>query len=121
MHFCRNCDNMYYINVSDDSQSIYHFCRNCGDVNNDILLKSSIIYEENTKVCTSYKLINAINQYTKYDPTLPRLNNIKCPNDNCPSNKDKLTPEVLYIKYDEDNIKFLYLCYHCDKSWHNGQ
>ena len=29
---------------------------------------------------------NIINQYTKLDPTLPRIKNIECPNKNCPSN-----------------------------------
>jgi rubrerythrin len=27
-----------------------------------------------------------VNEYTKYDPTLPRINSIKCPNQECESN-----------------------------------
>ena len=37
MHFCSNCDNMYYIRInSDDTNKLVYYCRNCG--NEDKLL-----------------------------------------------------------------------------------
>ena len=69
----------------------------------------------------AFKLANSINQYTKHDPTLPRTNNIQCPNKECPSNSnDDVKNEVVYIKFDEKNVKFIYLCCHCDKSYNSG-
>ena len=50
------------------------------------------------------------------DPTLPRLDNIPCPNKECPSNNGS-DKEVIYIRYDDTNLKFIYLCVHCDKIW----
>ena len=31
MHFCTECNNMYYIRVSeDDGNKLIYYCRNCG-------------------------------------------------------------------------------------------
>ncbi len=121
MHFCEKCNNMYYIHIDETSESVHHFCRNCGNVNKSIIQNNNIIYEYNINQSSEIKLANAVNQYTKHDPTLPRTSNIPCPNKDCPCNKDSsITPEILYIKYDDDNINFMYLCYHCETTWHNN-
>ena len=64
---------------------------------------------------------HVINNYTKLDPTLPRMKNIKCPNAECSSNKkdeEKYTyPEVIYMRYDDSNMKYAYICSHCDFVW----
>ena len=76
---------------------------------------------------------NVINKYTKLDPTLPRIHNIDCPNFECPSNLNKsnteeaeskggeskknIDKEILYIRYDDKNMKFVYLCANCDTIW----
>ena len=43
--------------------------------------------------------------------------NIKCPNENCKTNTDGEKSEVLYIRYDENNMKYLYMCSICDTTW----
>ena len=61
-----------------------------------------------------------INKYTKLDPTLPRVYNIKCPNAECKSNhfdKNYSYPEVIYLRYDDANMKYAYICAECDKIW----
>ena len=121
MCFCEKCENMFYVHI-DESKSglITHFCRNCGNTSDNVLSNTNTVYEYDVDKNSSFKLANSINQYTKYDPTLPRTNNIKCVNNECPSviNSD-IANEIVYIKYDEKNIKFIYLCCHCDKSWYN--
>lgn len=122
MHFCNICDNKYYIQINEKTDTIHHFCRNCGNIDNNILSNSNTIYEFDTLKSTAFKLSNAINQYTKFDPTIPRTDTIKCPNSSCKShtNHDEFPNEILYIKYDEENIKYIYLCFHCNKSWENN-
>jgi aspartate carbamoyltransferase regulatory subunit len=60
-----------------------------------------------------------INKYTKLDPTLPRVNNILCPNPECPTNKDGAEREIIYIRYDDVNMKYVYLCTNdsCNAVW----
>lgn len=119
MHFCNKCDNMYYININDETNNIYYYCKKCGNINTTIINSNNIIYEHEITKSNDYKINNSINKYTKFDPTLPSINNIPCPNVNCPSIKDGKENRILFIKYDEDNIKFLYLCANCDHSWQN--
>jgi len=66
-----------------------------------------------------------INKYTKLDPTLPRINTIRCPNSECSSNvessdndndKDNKR-EVIYMRYDDVNMHYIYLCTKCDMVW----
>lgn len=117
MHFCSNCSNMYYIRInSDDPNKLVYYCRNCGN-------EDKLIAVEN--VCVSKTLIkkneksfnNIINKYTKLDPTLPRINNVLCPNKDCATNKDDKEREIIYIRYDDTNMKYIYLCSECDTVW----
>jgi DNA-directed RNA polymerase subunit M/transcription elongation factor TFIIS len=117
MHFCENCNNMYYLKVADaDENSLIYYCRNCG--NEDTKLTSSIICVSKTQIKRSeQKYSHIINEYTKMDPTLPRINTIRCPNQTCQSNKDEIKREVIYIRYDDINMKYIYLCAVCDTMW----
>ena len=73
-------------------------------------------YDESEK---NYKEL--INKYTTLDPTLPRVTNIKCPNDECITNtQPKHNKEVVYIKYDQQKMKFIYICCFCKIAWKNN-
>jgi DNA-directed RNA polymerase subunit M/transcription elongation factor TFIIS len=119
MHFCVNCNNMYYIRISnEDGNSLVYYCRKCGHEETNLV---------EDKLCVSktrYKYVdqnygNVINKYTKEDPTLPRVNNIPCPNKECSTNKEDgaESREILYIRYDDVNLKFVYLCSSCNTIW----
>jgi aspartate carbamoyltransferase regulatory subunit len=51
------------------------------------------------------------------DPTLPRINNILCPNAECKTNTEDVPREIIYIRYDNVNMKYVYLCSECDVVW----
>ncbi len=132
MQFCKNCENLYYIKISTDKDRLIHYCRKCeteeampDDSINSICVSKTHIKHNHS----SFK--HLINEYTKFDPTLPQINSIKCPNNECPSNidigvvesKDDLPPpksadnKIIYIRYDNENMKYLYLCVNCDFVW----
>lgn len=117
MKFCDGCNNMYYIKTNEDesnNMSIVYYCRNCGKEDDNIeenYVVSSYNREENIKN-NSF-----INPFTKYDITIPRVNNISCINKQCKSYKDKNTNHILLIRTDEVNMKYLYLCSICDTNW----
>jgi aspartate carbamoyltransferase regulatory subunit len=54
--------------------------------------------------------------FIKYDPTLPRVNHIKCPNANCSKPKEK-DDEVIYIKFNPVKMSYLYCCCYCENFW----
>jgi DNA-directed RNA polymerase subunit M/transcription elongation factor TFIIS len=171
---------MYYIRLSEeDPNSIVYYCRNCGHENKNITLDSVTISRTNFK-SSKQKYNSIINKYTKMDPTLPRINTIKCPNQACKSNegqgqgqgqgqgylhqeKPKLSSrsrssesgkskasspeesspeepevvevveeqegdadaatdrEIIYLRYDDVNMNFVYLCPVCDSVWNTTQ
>ena len=120
MNFCTNCSNMYYIKLEEEEcDKIVYYCRNCGNVDDKILDVNKCILQENINK-TEDKYNIHINKYTKLDITLPRINSIKCPNSICETNKeefDSQKKEIIYIRYDNTSMKYLYLCSHCDFIW----
>ena len=117
MHFCSNCKNMYYIRInSDNTNQLVYYCRNCG--NEDKLLAVNNVCVSKTQIKKSEQSFNhIINKYTKLDPTLPRVNNILCPNHDCSTNTKGTEKEIIYIRYDDINMKYVYLCSECDTVW----
>ena len=117
MHFCIKCSNMYYIRINeDDPNKLVYYCRKCGQ--EDSLLAAENVCVSKTQIKKSEQSFNhIINKYTKYDPTLPRINNILCPNSDCPTNKDGVEREIIYIRYDDVNMKYVYLCSDCETVW----
>jgi DNA-directed RNA polymerase subunit M/transcription elongation factor TFIIS len=187
---------MYYLKIQDEDgkigDTLIYYCRNCG--HEDKTLSTTNVCVSDIQFRTSEKkYTHIVNEYTKYDPTLPRINTIKCPNQECSSNKmgggagkstdrpkstdrlksteaekaEKLAEkaaksaaraaksaakaaksatkaqthletilsedeegeqqahdaaphgerEVIYIRYDDTNMKYVYLCVHCDMTW----
>lgn len=119
MKFCSACNNMYYIRISDeDANSLVYYCRKCGQEEKN-LTEGNICVSKTRFKRTDQQYRNVINKYTKNDPTLPRVKNVVCPNAECSTNNlDQPTHrEVLYIRYDDENLKFVYLCSTCDTVW----
>ena len=121
MHFCNICNNMYYIRIdSKDTNKLIYYCRNCGN-------EDSLLSVENVSLSKTYvkkneqQFSHIINKYTKLDPTLPRINNILCPNSKCQTNTEEKSREIIYIRYDDINMKYIYMCSTCDTIWKTDQ
>ena len=125
MHFCPKCGNMYYLQLKkDDEDKLIYYCRNCGNEDESLVSNLNNLYVSKTNIKKEMNYKNSINKYTKLDPTLPRIHNIDCPNPDCDCNKKEqkseeplVEKEILYIRYDDANMKFVYLCAHCDTIW----
>jgi len=143
MKFCKTCGNMYYTKLlSEDDDKLIYYCRKCGDKDDNFGEDSSSLCVSKTHISGGKAFSNIINEYTKLDPTLPRIKNIKCPNVSCNSNKeissetkeeigsetkeeigsekkegDKSEHEIIYLRYDDIGMKYVYLCTTCDHSW----
>ena len=123
MKFCVNCDNMYYIGVDvDNPNKITYYCRNCKH-------KDETITEEGLCVLNTQlrkgeqNFSHIVNKYTKMDPTLPRIYNMKCPNSDCITNKEGTDKpaEIIYLRYDDVNLKYVYVCVNCDIVWKTNE
>ena len=117
MHFCSVCNNMYYLRIDENnSNKLDYYCRNCG--NEDKLLAHDNMCISKTFIKKNEQSFNhIINEYTKLDPTLPRVNTILCPNPECETNTKNTKREIIYIRYDDTNMKYVYLCSECSTIW----
>lgn len=135
MHFCEVCSNMYYISITTENE-LQYYCRNCGNIDNTIASENICVSRVNMKHTTTPQTFSqVVNKYTKLDPTLPRIHTIRCPNDECSSNQssgsgsgvaggpgpNKPKSEIIYVRYDDTNLKYVYLCTKCDKVWNTEQ
>lgn len=115
IRFCENCQNKLYHRVSEES--LEYFCRVCGanePIVNEGVCVLNIQYNDKH---SSIPPEHFINKYTKFDPTLPHIV-LTCPNGKCESNKkENKKSDVIYIRYDDNHMKHLYLCTICDYIW----
>ena len=119
MHFCTECQNMYYVSVSaDNSNKLNYYCRHCGH-SDDTLNMDSVCVSKTQVKSGEQKFNHIINKYTKLDPTLPRINKILCPNAGCETNTKDTPREIIYIRYDNTQMSYVYLCSMCDTVWKN--
>ena len=119
MHFCSECHNMYYLKVTnEDANSLIYYCRNCGHEDDSLTAENICVSDVQLKR-SEQKYSHIINEYTIHDPTLPRINTIKCPNQECSSNQagQEHNREVIYIRYDDINMKYIYVCAKCSFTW----
>jgi DNA-directed RNA polymerase subunit M/transcription elongation factor TFIIS len=108
---------MYYIRIdNDNANKLIYYCRNCGNedtnINSDTISISKTQFKKGEQ-----KYSHIINKYTKLDPTLPRIDRILCPNKECETNTKNVKREIIYIRYDDVNMKYIYMCSTCDKVW----
>jgi aspartate carbamoyltransferase regulatory subunit len=122
INFCEQCDMKldFYVDseTTDGPDKLYLGCKACGFKKEHT--DKACIYNNDYKIDKS-QIINQ-NPYLEHDITLPTIDgnqNISCPNDECISNKEKIPSEILYIKYDYENLKFSYICKHCKQNWTN--
>lgn len=121
MHFCSNCSNMYYIKINaDQPNKLIYYCRKCGNEDNLLAIENVCVSKTQIKK-SEQSFSHIINKYTKLDPTLPRINTVLCPNPDCSTNKEGTPREIIYIRYDDSNMKYIYLCSDCDTVWQTNE
>lgn len=118
MSFCSQCDNMYYITINpDDESKLSYCCHNCGHRDTSTQDDCRIVNIVLQKTASAFAPF--VNENTKYDPTLPHTATIACPNDACPTNApaNPAKRDTAYLRYDDTNLKYLYICCVCDNKW----
>ena len=126
MKFCSECNNMYYIKINtEDENSLIYYCRFCGHEDNEPAENGVVVLRTDYKK-SEQQFSHMINRYIKHDNTLPRITNMKCPNENCgkkelasaaAASADEDNSSIIYLRYDDDNMKYLYICENCNTTW----
>lgn len=115
MEFCEICENMIYAKSNQEKQLV-KYCKHClfekVETVNTAIRISQTIYSEDDLLYNQH-----VNQYLRFDPTLRRIKDplINCPNSKC--NVPEEEKQLIYIKYDSKNMKYLYVCESCGETW----
>ena len=112
LEFCPVCHYYLYLETAD---KLTKCCKNCGY--RRVEEEGGLILESNVQKTASEEYKYVVNEFTKQDPRLPHFKNLKCPNTECASAKGEAESDVIVIKYDQKNLKFVYICNVCDAEW----
>ena len=121
IRFCIKCDNKYYHMIQNNE--LIYYCRVCGNKEMNVNKEALCVLDTNVNQGTS-NFDYIVNKYTKYDPTLPHIF-VHCPNEKCKTNHQKKenhkeelgVTDAIYLRYDNVNLKFLYICTECEFKW----
>ena len=118
MKFCTVCDNLLSLIKNKEVDKLQQYCKSCKksfDCEEDEEL-SCVFSKDYTSDKVYFELF--INKYTKYDPTLPHTDKMTCQNEKCPTHTNTdIKSDIVYIRHDEQKMKYIYLCSVCDKAW----
>ena len=120
IHFCLECHNMTFIYLNEE-QDLIHYCEACSK-SEPFTRENACIHTTSVNKYDNSESIN-YNKYITHDITLPKIegnSNIKCTNEECESIKEDKNSSVTYIKYDSDNMKYIYICNYCGQKWKNS-
>lgn len=116
LEFCPVCENYLYLDAGSE-EALVKSCKTCGfkkTSDKGSLISETIIQAQSTE---EYKYV--VNEFTKEDPRLPHYKNLTCPNGACATKSGKPN-DVIVIKYDQKNLRFVYICNVCNAEWKSG-
>ncbi len=117
VEFCDKCENLLYLFIDGETNKIVLQCKSCG---NEKPMKNKVIkINNNTNVNVDKSDVINTNPFITHDITIPTIKNnknIKCQNEACTGEEI----DIKYIKYDDENMKYLYICNHCGHKWKNS-
>jgi DNA-directed RNA polymerase subunit M/transcription elongation factor TFIIS len=100
---------MLYLKCAEEDADRLKFC--CHYCKKEVPSDQDVVILETRTARHKNRFDHMINAFTKFDPTLPHLYTIPC--SKCVHEK----PDVVYMRYDDTQLKYVYLCVHCDHSW----
>lgn len=125
LQFCPKCSNMLYLRETEEGSDIkvQEFCRRCGyhgdPLSPEVTEGGNIVVYE--RILGGRVVNPRVNEVLFTDPAVPITNEIRCPNETCPSRTSTdIEPGAKYIVMNSDTLEMLYKCINCDKIWKNN-
>lgn len=146
MHFCMSCGNMYYIRLTETNAIVY-YCRNCGHEDDAIAIDNVVVSQTSIQQTGTNRanVVNKYTKLDPTLPRISTIlcPNSECPcnrNHNPMQYADRATivgseqeesgqagqsseatdavpREVIYLRYDDIQLKYIYLCAVCNTIW----
>jgi len=122
LHFCEKCHNMTGIYLREEDKKLIHYCKAC-ETSEEVESqdKCPCVYTHDMGEMDKSYVVNR-NKYITHDNVLPKLKNnpnVKCMKEDCPTHQDGVNSSITFLKYDFDNMRYMYICDECGTSWTN--
>lgn len=111
MEFCPVCEMLLQLQVTAEEELVLQ-CAHCTYQRPQ--LESTLVSVEESDPMAQ-QLGRFVNPTTKYDPTLPRIRDLPCPNPQCEAHRHP--SDMLVLRVDEKRLRFLYVCCVCDAAF----
>lgn len=119
LRFCSVCSNLLYERLEPQTLALVYACKCCGNVvrEDTTSVERETMVMESNYVDDETKYRQFVTPYLKDDPTMPRASYIPCIRGDACTRGEDVPREVIFVKYDAVNVKFLYHCVHCGAFW----
>jgi hypothetical protein len=123
MMFCEICQNLLFVRPSE-KRSLVASCSYCLS-KTDMGAGGSggsggaVVVSDTAYKSDAAKYSHLMTPLLHEDPTLPRVRDVPCPNPACTKPAGEAS-YALFVKYDAENLKFLYSCTFCKHFWVPG-
>jgi DNA-directed RNA polymerase subunit M/transcription elongation factor TFIIS len=119
MEFCDVCENMLNLILDKKDGNLKYMCKFCSSSKNVGANFNPCVHKTNYGGNEKIFYEMFINEYTFIDPTLPRSKQIHCPH--CSKEDAHKETEVIYVRYNDSDMKYIYLCCECKSAWINPE
>ena len=125
MNFCPDCNNYLFLKIKNDNDAVSftYNCRNCGHTTTKT--SSALHSVKQQSIYNNPENIDKVRYYAgkkellRYDPTMPHIDNIPCPNTECISHTEPGKNDIIYLTLDKVKLQQLYICNNCVTHWTN--
>jgi DNA-directed RNA polymerase subunit RPC12/RpoP len=99
--------------------TLTYYCRRC-QTEDDNIQETQTVFTNHDLNHEEKTFSHLVNDFIVYDPTFPRIKTVACPNPECPTASDAALAaknEIVYLRYDDVRLKYLYICSTCKFKW----
>ena len=102
---------------SSHSIGVEYFCKFCGNIEPFAEDEAKLI--SRVSFTDKHGVEDLVGEDMIHDITLPHIHTVKCTNDSCTRQEGEKN-DVILLRYDKNNSKYLYYCSHCQNKWKSG-
>ncbi len=119
--FCPICQNLLFVKLTERNHLVAscNYCLSKQDLTSASDDGAAVVISDTSYQSDAAKYSHLMNPLLHDDATLPRVRDVPCPGPAC--TRPSVEPHsALFVKFDADNLRFLYSCTYCKHFWVPG-
>jgi len=121
--FCPICQNLLFVKLTERNSLVAscNYCLSKQDLtaSDGSSPSAAVVISDTSYKSDAAKYSHLMNPLLHEDATLPRVRDVPCPGPACTRPPGE-AHSALFVKFDADNLRFLYSCTYCKHFWVPG-